>query len=96
MPGFSVDPGSAVQVAGNYSVKAVQAQVTLQGTAGRETWLGVDLLRGGGGGKVTGWMQSCELQRRTAGDADWLARLRGRGREGWSVEDHSWVCEGPH
>ena len=96
MPGFSVNPGSAVQVAGNYSVKAVQTQVTLQGTAGRETWLGVDLLRGGGGGKVTGWMQSSELQERTAGDADWLARLRGRGREGWSVEDHSWVCsEGP-
>ena len=58
MPGFSVDPGSAVQVAGNYSVKAVQTQVTLQGTAGRETWLGVDLLRGGRGGTVTGWMHS--------------------------------------
>ena len=41
-------------------------------------------------------MQSCELQRRAKGDADWLARLRGRGREGWSVEDHGWVCsEGP-
>jgi hypothetical protein len=37
-----------------------------------------------------------QLQRRAAGDADWLARLRGRGGEGWSVEDHSWVCsEGP-
>ena len=82
MPGFSVNPGSAVQVSGN--------------TAGRETWLGVDLLRGGGGGKVTGWMQSRELQERTTGDAKWLARLRGKGREGWSVEDHSWVCsEGP-
>jgi hypothetical protein len=32
MPGFSVNPGSAVQVAGNYSVKAVQTQVTLQGS----------------------------------------------------------------
>jgi hypothetical protein len=70
MPGFSVNPGSAVLVAGNYSVKAVQTQVTLRGTAGRETWLGVDLLRGGGGGKATGWMQSSELQRRTSGDAD--------------------------
>ena len=59
---------------------------------GLETWLGVDLLRGGRGGKVTGWMQSSKLQERVAGDADWLARLRGRGREGWSVEDHSWVC----
>ena len=48
MPGFSVSPGSAVQVAGSYSVQAVQTQVTLQGTAGRETWLGVDLLRAGG------------------------------------------------
>ena len=37
-------------------------------------------------------MQSGELQRRAAGDADWLARLRGSGREGWSVEDHNWVC----
>jgi hypothetical protein len=77
-------------------VKAVQTQVTLQGDAGREIWLGVDLLRGGGREKVTGWMHSGELQRRAAGDADWLARLRGRAREGWSVEDHSWVCrEGP-
>ena len=49
MPGFSVDPGGAVLVAGRYTVKAVQSQVTLQGTAGRETWLGVDLLRGRGG-----------------------------------------------
>ena len=39
-------------------------------------------------------MHSGELQRRAAGDADWLARLRGRAREGWSVEDHSWVCSG--
>ena len=37
MPGFSVDPGGAVLVAGRYTVKAVQSQVTLQGTAGRET-----------------------------------------------------------
>jgi hypothetical protein len=81
-----------MQVAGQYSVKAVQTQVTLQGLAGRETWLGVDLLRGGKGGKVTGWMQSSRLQEKVAGDAGWLARLRGRGREGWSVEDHSWVC----
>ena len=66
MPGFSVDPGSAVQVVGNYTVKAVQTQVTLQGTAGRETWLGVDLLRGGGGGKVTGWIQSSRLQEKVA------------------------------
>ena len=39
-------------------------------------------------------MHSGELQRRAAGDADWLARLRGRAREGWGVEDHSWVCSG--
>ena len=96
---FSVNPGSVVLVAGNYSVKAVQTQVTLRGTAGRETWLGVDLLRGGGGhgggGKATGWMQSSELQRSTARGNHWKARLRGRGREGWSGEDHSWACEGP-
>ena len=48
MPGFSVDPGGAVLVAGRYTVKAVQTQVILQGNAGRETWLGVDLLEGGG------------------------------------------------
>ena len=85
-----------MQVAGSYSVQAVQTQVTLQGIAGRETWLGVDLLRGRGGGRVTGWMQSNELQRRAARSAGWLARLTWRRREGWSVEDHSWVCsEGP-
>ena len=39
-------------------------------------------------------MQSGEPQRRAAGDGDWLARLRGKGREGWSVEDHSWACSG--
>jgi hypothetical protein len=49
MPGFIVDPGGAELVAGGYTVKAVQTQVSLQGDAGRETWLGVDLLRGGGG-----------------------------------------------
>ena len=94
MPGFRVDPGGAELVAGRYTVKAVQSQVSLQGDAGREIWLGVDLLRGGGTAKLTGWMHSGELQRRAAGDADWLARLRGRAREGWSVEDHSWVCSG--
>ena len=78
MPGFSVDPGGATLVAGRYTVKAVQSQVILQGPAGREIWLGVDLRRGRGGVKVTGWMQSGELQRRAAGNADWLARLRGR------------------
>ena len=56
LSGFRVDPGGAVMVAGSYTVKAVQAQVSLRGAAGRETWLGVDLLRGGGRGKVTGWM----------------------------------------
>jgi hypothetical protein len=94
MPGFRVGPGDAELVAGQYSVKAVQTQVTLQGLAGMETWLGVDLLRGGGGGKATGWIQNSRLQEKVAGDADWLARLRGRGREGWSVEDHSWVNRG--
>ena len=44
---FSADPGSAVMVAGSYTVKAVQTQVMLQGSAGREIWLGVDLRRGG-------------------------------------------------
>ena len=49
-------------VAGRYTVEAVQSQMILQGTAGRETWLAVDLWRGKGGEKVTGWMQSIELQ----------------------------------
>ena len=62
MPGFSVDPGGAVRVAGRYTVKAVQSQMILQGIVGREMWLGIDLLRGRGGAKNTGWMQSCELQ----------------------------------
>ena len=89
MPGFSADPGGAVLVAGRYIVKAVQSQVILQGPAGREIWLGVDLRRGRGRVKITGWMQSGELQRRAAGNGDWLARLRGKSREGWSVEGHN-------
>ena len=36
-------------------------------------------------------MQSGELQRRVTGGGDWLARLGGRSREGWSVEEHNWV-----
>ena len=76
MPGFSVGPGGAVLVAGRYTVGAVQSQVILQGPAGREIWLGVDLRRGRGGVEITGWMQSGERQRRAAGNADWLARLR--------------------
>ena len=52
MPGFRVDPGGAELVAGRYTVKAVQTQVSLQGDAGRETWLGVDLLRRRRGGEV--------------------------------------------
>ena len=35
MPGFSVGPGGAVMVAGNYVVEAVQTQVILQAVAGR-------------------------------------------------------------
>ena len=96
MPGFSVDPGGAALVAGRYIVKAVQSQVILQGPASREIWLGVDLRRGRGRIKITGWMQSGELQRRAAGNGGWLAKLRGKGREGWSVEGHNWACsEGP-
>ena len=44
--------------------------------------------------KVTGWMQSGELQRRAAGRADWLTRLRGKDRKGWSVENHNWTGNG--
>ena len=36
MPGFRVDPGGAELVAGRYTMKAVQSQVSLQGDAGRE------------------------------------------------------------
>ena len=39
-------------------------------------------------------MQSSELQRRAASNADWLARLRGKAREGWSVEDQHLDCSG--
>jgi hypothetical protein len=33
------------------------------------------------------------MQRRVSGDhdGDRLARLRGKGREGWSVGEYSWV-----
>ena len=54
MPGFNVEPGSAMMVAGNYVVKAAQTQIILQGAAGREIWLGVGLCRGGV--NLTGWM----------------------------------------
>ena len=89
MPGFSVDPGGGVLVAGRYTMEAIQSQVIQQGPAGREIWLAVHLRRWKGGDKVTGWMQSSELQRRAVGNADWLARLRGKVREGWSVEGHN-------
>ena len=46
----------AVLDAGRYIVKAVQSQVTRQGPAGREIWLGVDLRRGGA--NITGWMHA--------------------------------------
>ena len=62
MPGFSVGLGGGVLVVGRYTVGAVQSHMILQGPAGREIWLAVDLRRGKGGGKVTGWMQSSELQ----------------------------------
>ena len=90
MPGFSVDPGGGVLVAGRYTIEAVQSQVIQQGPVGKETWLAVDLRRGKGGEKVTGWMQSSELQRRAAGNVVWLARLRGKARQGWSVDGHNW------
>ena len=48
MPGFVVDPGGGVLVAGRYTVEAVQSQVILQGPVGREVWLAVDLRRGKG------------------------------------------------
>ena len=89
-PGFSVDSGSAVMIAGSYVVRAIQTQVVLQGMAGREIWLAVDLRRGGA--NITGWVQSGELQRRVASGGGWLARLMGKGRGGWGVEEHSWVC----
>ena len=41
-------------------------------------FINICLCRGRGGVKITGWIHSSELQRRAAGDADWLARLRGR------------------
>ena len=67
---------------------AVQSQVTQQGPAGREIGLGDDvrtgklgwvmiLRRGRRRVKITGWMQSGELQRRAAGNGDWLARATG-------------------
>ena len=89
---MSVDPGGGVLVAGRYTVEAVHSQVIPQGLAGRETWLAVDLRRGKGREEITGWMQSSKLQRRAAGNADWLARLRGKAREGWSVKGHNCEC----
>ena len=69
MPGLSVDPGGAALVAGRYIVEAMQSQVAmvLQGPASRETWLGVDLRKGGRRVKVTGWVQSGGLQAMVVG-----------------------------
>ena len=67
MPWFRVDLGGAELVAGRYTVKAVQSQVSLQGDVGREIWLGVDLLRGGGTAKLKCWMHSGELQETLTG-----------------------------
>ena len=39
-------------------------------------------------------MQSGELQRRAAGNAGWLGRLRGKAKEGWSVEERRWTDNG--
>ena len=51
--------------------------------------VGVDLRRmNRRGTKLTGWMQSGELERKAAGNADWLARLRGKDRESKSLK---WV-----
>ena len=60
MPGFnaSVGPRSAV-VAGNYVVRAVaavQTQVVLQGVAGKEIWLGLDIRKGEA--NITGWVKA--------------------------------------
>ena len=57
-------------------MKAMQSQMILQDPAGKEIWLGVDLRRGRSRAQITGWMQSDELQRRAAGNGDWLARMR--------------------
>ena len=81
MPGFSVDPGGGLLVAGRYTVEAIQSQVIQQGPAGKEIWLADDLRRGKGGEKVIAWMQRNELQRGAAGNDDWLARLPGKARE---------------
>ena len=92
MPGFSMDHGGGVLVAGRYAVETVQSWVTLQVPVDTEIWLAVGLRSGKGEEKTTSWMQSNELQRRAAGNADWLVMLRGKVREGWSVEGHNWEC----
>ena len=93
-PGFIAGPGGIVLVDGRYIVKAVQSQVILQAPAGRDICLGVDLRRGRGKVKIAGWLPSGELQRRAAGNVDWLARLRRNSTEDLSVEDHNWACSG--
>ena len=88
LPGFSLHPGSAVLVEGNYSVEVVQTQVVHSGEAGKEVWLGVKLRRSGG--EVMGLMQCGVLQRKAAGSADWQSRLRGKTKEGWNTEQVRW------
>ena len=79
-------------IKGNCVVKAVKTQVRVQGEAGKELWLGVRL--GRKKGTIVGWMHSGELQRKAGGDKDWEGRLRGKGREGWNVQEQRWESWG--
>ena len=97
LEGFSTGPGNTKPMAGRYMAKAVQSQVWVQAGAGnsKEIWLGVKLSRDKWNvSYVTGWMHSGELQRRAGGDGEWAERLRGKGREGWSVQEHRWEGNG--
>ena len=55
-------------------------------------WLGVRL--GREEGTIVGWMHSGALQREAGGDKDWESRLRGKGREGWYVQEQRWESRG--
>ena len=91
--------GGGRQLCGE-AVRAVQTQGGAAGSSWEGDMVGGRSSQGRSSYHRLGasWMQSGELKRGVAGGGDWLtiARLRREGREGWSVEEHIWVCsEGP-
>ena len=75
-------------MAGSYAVGAGESHVWVQGPTCTKVWLGVKL--SGTRGSVIGRISSEKLQRLVGGNDRRWDRLRGKGKEGWMVQDHRW------